>query len=36
MHQANEVSNFEDHSKSQGEKFTAGMRSELTIQEWEI
>ncbi len=32
----NEVSKLEDHCKSQGEKFIAGMRSELRIQEWEI
>jgi hypothetical protein len=30
------VSKLEDHCKSQGEKFIAGMRSELRIQEWEI
>jgi hypothetical protein len=36
VHQANEVSEFEDHYKPQGEKFTTGMRSELRIQEWEI
>jgi hypothetical protein len=36
MRQAIEVSKFEDHCKSQHEKFTTRMRFELRIQKWEI